>query len=87
MTVAAQRIFIRIEEMAEETTVGDAVWSQAYGAVGDYAQALQHLELAVTSRASTDSVALAGLAVNYFADPRLDAPDFRQLLDGLWDDR
>jgi TolB-like protein/Tfp pilus assembly protein PilF len=83
----AQRIFIRIEEMAEETTVGDAVWSQAYGAIGDYEQALKHLELAVTNRAPTDTVALAGLAVNYFVDPRLDAPDFRQLLDGLWDDR
>ncbi len=83
----AQRIFIRFEEMADETTVGDAVWSQAYGAIGDYAQALQHLELAVTSRVPTDFVALTGLAANYFADPRLDAPDFRQLLDGLWDDR
>ena len=83
----AQRIFIRFEEMAEETTVGDAVWSQAYGAIGDYEQALQYLELAVTSRVPTDFVALAGLAANLFADPRLDAPDFRQLLDGLWDDR
>jgi len=83
----AQRIFIRFEEMAEETTVGDAVRSQAYGAIGDYEQALQHLELAVTSRVPTDFVALTGLAANIFADPRLDAPDFRQLLDGLWDDR
>ena len=82
----AMRIFVEFEDRATEEGVGEAWWANAYIAVGDYGQALQRIESAVNERVSVDQTALTILAENAWADPELDKPEFRALLDGLWDD-
>ena len=55
-------------------------------AIGDYEQALQHLEMALQERVPTDVGTLADLAANAGNDPYLEAdPRFQELLGGLWE--
>ncbi len=77
----------QFEERATEEGTGDAWWAQAYIAVGDYERALQRIESAVNERVSLDQTALFALAGNSWGDPELEEPEFRALLDGLWDDQ
>ncbi len=82
----ALRLFSVFEESAAQNPVGDAVWARAYIGVGDYEQALQRLEYAVGNRALTDFAVLTSFASNPWNDPVLNEPEFRELLDKLWDD-
>ena len=82
----ARRLFAQFEERALAEGVGDAWWANAYIAVGDYEQALQRIESAVNNRISADQAALANLAANPWGDSELEKPEFRSLLDNLWDD-
>ncbi len=81
----ARRLFAQFEERALAEGVGDAWWANAYIAVGDYDQALARIESAVNGRVSVDQAALCNLAANPWGDPELERPEFRALLDGLWD--
>ena len=83
----AERLFNELMDRAQEEPIGEAIWTRAYMAVGDYEQALLHLESSVRDRVPTDVSTLADLAANAGNDPSLDAdPRFQQLLSGLWDD-
>ena len=82
----AMRLFAQFEERATEEGVGEGWWAHAYIAVGDYGQAFQRIESAVNNRVSADQAALANLAANPWGDSELEKPEFRELLDGLWDD-
>ncbi len=82
----ARRLFAQFEERALAEGVGDAWWANAYIAVGDYDQALARIESAVNGRVSVDQAALANLAANPWGDSELEKPEFRSLLDNLWDD-
>lgn len=81
----AERIFAAFEESANSSPVGDAVWTMAYLAVGDHQRALERLESAVMERVFTDLPWLSALDSNYWNISQLDEPEFRELLDGLWD--
>ncbi len=81
----AMRIFDNLQETATERPIGDALWVRAYLAVGDYDRALRHLEAAVSDRVPTDFAVLTGLAAN-LSNPVLQRPEFRELLDGLWEE-
>ncbi len=83
----AMRLFGEFERRATQEGIGQAWWATAFVAVGDYRQALQRIESAVNERVSVDQAALATLAANPWGDPELDRPEFRDLLDGLWDDQ
>ncbi len=82
----ARRLFAQFEERALAEGVGEAWWANAYIAVGDYDQALARIESAVNGRVSVDQAALCAFAANPWGDPELERPEFRALLDGLWDD-
>jgi Tfp pilus assembly protein PilF len=82
----ARRMFTEFEQRAAAEGIGDAWWATAYVAVGDYEQALERLELAVNGRSPVDQTALIELARNTEGNPELDKPEFRALLDGLWDE-
>ena len=81
----AQRIFARFEEAALQDPAGDAVWARAYLAIASYEQALQRLQSAVSLAIPTNVAALTELAANPWGNPELETPDFREILDGLWD--
>jgi tetratricopeptide (TPR) repeat protein len=81
----AMRLFTSFQQATIENPVGDAVWIRAYIAVRDYEQALERLESAVQRRTSIDFLALAMVEINPWRDPELEKPEFRDLLDGLWD--
>jgi len=81
----ALKMFSVFEENEARSPVGDAVWARAYIGVGAYDQALQRLKSAVNSRVFTDFVVLTQFASNPWNDPVLNEPEFRELLDGLWD--
>ena len=80
----AMRMFVKLEEVAEKTLVGDAIWAAGYIAIGDFDQALQRIQSAVRDRVPTDFVTLTGVAANSFSIPELERPEFRELLDTLW---
>lgn len=80
------RMLSALQNLAREQPVGDAVWARVYLAVGDNEQALQHLTAAVAERSSTDLPTLSELATNPWGNPTLDQPEFRALLDHLWDE-
>jgi len=83
----AQRLFDELQDKARGEPIGEAIWARANMAIGDYEQALQHLESAVRERVPTDASTLADLAANAGNDPYLDAdPRFQELLGGLWDE-
>ena len=83
----ARRLFAQFEERARAEGVGDGWWANAYIAVGDYNQALARIASAVNGRVPADQAALCQFAANPFGDPELERPEFRTLLDGLWEDR
>jgi len=82
----ARRIFDQFERRATEEGVAEAWWAQAYLGVGNYGHALQRIESAVRERVSADHIPLVILAANPWSDPELERPEFRELLDDLWDD-
>ena len=82
----ALRMFSVFEESATQNAVGDAVWARSYIGIGDYEQALQRLESAVSNRVLTDFAVLTAFASNPWNDPVLNEPEFRELLDNLWGD-
>ena len=84
-TYVAMRLFVEFESRAEEEGIGDAWWAYAYAAVGDREQSLERLRSAVNERSSVDQTPLTMLRANPWGDPDLDTPEFRELLDGLWD--
>ena len=83
----AARLFADFKEQATQKRIGDGWWAYAYVAVGDYKQALQRIESAINKRLSLDQTALVALAGNSWGDPELEKPEFRALLDSLWDDQ
>ena len=83
----ARRVFADFEERAAQGGVSNTRWAQAYLAVGDTAQALQRIELAVNERFALDETLLAVFAANSSGNAALSSPEFRALLDSLWDDR
>jgi adenylate cyclase len=82
----ARRVFADFEEQATQAGVSNTRWAQAYMAVGDYQQALRRIELAVNERFCLDQAALAFFAANSSGNAQLSSPEFRALLDSLWDD-
>jgi tetratricopeptide (TPR) repeat protein len=76
------RIFDRLQTME---TVSQAAWSAAYIALGDHEQALERLEMAITSPepiAGATNI-LYFLADNLFNDPVLESPRFQELFGRL----
>ncbi len=80
----AVALFRRLQELANDEVVGDAIWARAYLAIGENSRALEHLQLAVSDRVSTDVPTLSELASNPWGNSALEEPEFRELLDGLW---
>jgi tetratricopeptide (TPR) repeat protein len=78
------RMWNALQDLAKDQPVGHAVWARAFLATGDSEQALIHVAAAVTERASTDLPTLSELAENPWGNPILDEPEFRELLNGLW---
>jgi len=82
----AVRIFTQFEERAIRERISDGWWALAYVAVGNYEEALQRIESAVSERVTLDQTPLFLLSSNSWGDPELDTPEFRELLDHLWID-
>jgi len=82
-----QRFFNEFERRAAENRVSDAWWAQAYLGIGDFARALERVEMAVERREPADLAPLTALAANQWRIPALDEPEFRALLDTLWSDQ
>jgi tetratricopeptide (TPR) repeat protein len=80
----AVRSVAALEERAQESPVGEAVWALAYIALGDYDQALDRLKLAMAAPSSASYVTLLEIKANPWADPILDEPRFREVVDSLW---
>ena len=76
------RLFGRLQQM---DSVSQAAWSAAYIALGDYDQALQRLEMAITQPETISGATnvLYFLADNPFQDPELDSARFQALFDRL----
>jgi len=83
----ARRVVADFEERATQDGASHTRWAQAYIAVGDYQQALRRIELAVNERSSLDQTLLTVFAANSSGNTALSSPEFRSLLDSLWDDR
>jgi len=83
----ARRIFAQFEERATQEGIGNGWWAHAYIAVGEYEQALGRIVSAIRERVSVDQAALVNLAANPWGDTELEKPEFRQLLNNLWDDQ
>jgi len=81
----AERVFAEFKEAAGTNPVGDAVWARAYLAVGEDQLALESLKSAVIERAFTDQPTLSEFTANFWNIPQLNEPEFRELLDRLWD--
>jgi len=81
----ASRWFDVLQELERREPVGKATLAEAYLAMGNKERALQHLTAAVADGSSTDLPTLTLLAANPWGDPVLDEPEFRELLDGLWE--
>jgi tetratricopeptide (TPR) repeat protein len=77
------RLFGRLEEMQ---TVSQAAWGMAYIALGDYEQALERLESAISSPETISGATnmLYQLAANPFGDPALGGPQFQEAFGPLW---
>ncbi len=77
------RLFDRLGEME---TVSQAAWAMAYIALGDYEQALQRLETAVSDPEAIGGAAniLYQLAANPFGDPALGGPQFQEVFGPIW---
>jgi tetratricopeptide (TPR) repeat protein len=77
------RLFDRLEEME---TVSQAAWAMAYIALGDYEQALQRIESAVSNPETIGGATniLYQLAANPFDDPALGGPPFQEAFNPLW---
>lgn len=76
------RLFGRLQQME---SVSQAAWAAVYVALGDYDQALQHLETAITEPESISGATnvLYFLADNPFQDPELESARFQALFDRL----
>ncbi len=80
------RLFSELEERANETPSGAAVWALAYIALGDHTNALQQLETAITDPAERIASAFYSLGLikaNPFDDPMLNEPRFQELRDRI----
>jgi hypothetical protein len=80
----ATRVVAALEERAQESPVGEAVWALAYIAIGDYEQALDQLKLAMAAPSAASYVSLLEIKANPWADPVLDELRFREVLEPLW---
>ena len=80
-----QRLVTRLEQ--RRTQVSNVAWAVAYVALGDYAQALQRLEMVVKQQERTAGVRqlLGEIAANTYDDPALDGPRFQEVLRRVWD--
>jgi tetratricopeptide (TPR) repeat protein len=78
----ARRVFGRLQEME---TVSQAAWAAAYIALGDYDQAIERLESAISDPESIAGATnvLYFLADNLFDDPALNSPRFQELFNRL----
>lgn len=76
------RLFGRLQQME---SVSQAAWSAAYIASGDYDQAAQHFETAITAPESVSGATnvLYFLADNPFQDPELESARFQALFNRL----
>ncbi len=76
------RLFGRLQQME---SVSQAAWSAAHIALGDYDQALQHLETAITEPETISGATnvLYFLADNPFQDPELESARFQVLFNRL----
>jgi tetratricopeptide (TPR) repeat protein len=76
------RLFGRLQQME---SVSQAAWAAAYIALGDYDQALEHLESAIAEPESISGATnvLYFLADNPFQDPELDTARFQAQFDRL----
>jgi tetratricopeptide (TPR) repeat protein len=77
-----RRLFGRLQEME---SVSQAAWSAAYIALGDYDQARQHFETAITNPESISGATnvLYFVADNPFRDPALEDARFQELFNRL----
>jgi tetratricopeptide (TPR) repeat protein len=82
----AMRLFLDFEQQASDESVDEGAWVRAYLAVGNHEQALERLESAADIKALIDVATLTELAANPWGDPELERPEFRELLDVLWDE-
>ena len=80
----AQRIFHRLEEMAETRRIPSPAWCLAFLALGDDEQALHWLNTAADSpEPYVGYFALMRIKLNAMASPVLDEPRFREVRDRL----
>ncbi len=80
----AERVVAALEDRAREGSVGEAVWALAYIALGDYDEAFRRLEAAMAAPSPANYVTLLEIKANPWADPVLDEPRFREVLNALW---
>ena len=80
----AQRIFHRLEEMAETRRIPSPAWALAFLALGDDEQALHWLNTAADSpEPYVGYFGLMRMQLNSMASPVLDEPRFREVRDRL----
>ena len=80
----AERMAAALEERAQRSPVGDAVWATIDVALGNYDQAFARVEAAMEAPASANYTSLIELKANPWAFPQLEEPRFKDVLCGLW---
>jgi len=82
----AERLFLELQDMADELRIGESSWAMAYMALGDYEEALNRLQsLANSARPDEGSNVLQAmnLLANRWNDPILEEPEFVEVLERL----
>jgi tetratricopeptide (TPR) repeat protein len=80
----AERMLALLGELDRESPVGEAIWAQAHLALGNFDQAHQYLEAAMTQPSATNYTTLIEIKANPWSIPELETPRFQEVLSGLW---
>jgi tetratricopeptide (TPR) repeat protein len=82
----AERLFKAIERIAEEMPLNDALWANAYFAVGNYAEARRRLANAINSQVPEGTFSYAEMRIpftnmksNVSRHPELETAEFQNL--------
>jgi TolB-like protein/Tfp pilus assembly protein PilF len=79
----AERFFGRLRELGDEEPIAEAVWAMAYFATGEYDQAFQRLESAISNSLPGDEIALSELKANPYDDSVLKETPWQELRDRI----
>ncbi len=78
-------LFQTLQELDAQRTVGNAIWASFHISLNQPAEALQRLEASARATDPGDAATLAGLAANSMRNPILEEPEFREILEDLWE--